>query len=221
MGYQSLQQVGDGSVGCAGRAGDVGDLGGRVSAGDGQQAVEHQRSDLGIRAGAVGLTVVKAKAGGQCRQVVFRKGGQEYGRQIPRVVIAVGEREMVGPQKPDVESYVVADDGQIADEICELVSDLIEGRSAFDLCLADGRELLNERRDPSTRVDERLVAIKDFAASKTDGSQLDDGVGVSVEAGGLEVDTDKLVLERVEPSTAEDGCLGHSSPPVIYAVRMR
>ena len=137
MGDQPFQQVGDGGVGGAGGAGDERHLGGGMAGPGFQQAVEYQRGDFGVGAGPVRLAVVQAEIGRQRGQVVFGNGGQEYGRQVPSIVVAVGEREMVGAQKAQVKGDVVADDGQLANEVRELICHPVERGRPFNLRRAD------------------------------------------------------------------------------------
>ena len=167
-----------------------------------QQAVEYQRGDFGVGAGPVRLAVVQAEVGRQRGQVVFGNRRQEYGRQVPGVVVPVGQREMVGAQKAQVKGHVVADDGQVANKVCELVGHPVERGRPFDLRRADRGQLLDKWRYLAPRVDERLVAVENFAAPKSDGPELYDGVRVGVEPGGFQVNADKLVLEGVEPGPA-------------------
>ena len=173
---QPFQQVRDGSVGRPGCARDECHFRCRLAGGQREQPVEHPGSDFRVRAGPVGLAVVQTQVDGQRGEVIFRQRGQEYRRQIPRVVAAIGQRQVVGAQKSKIEGYVVTHDGQVADEAGELVGHLMERGGAFNLGRADIGQLLDERRDPTTGVDEGLVAVEDLITSEPDGAQLDDGV---------------------------------------------
>ena len=70
-------------------------------------------------------------------------------------------------------------------------------------------------------VDEGLKTVQDFTLLEAYCAQLDDGIGVGVEAGGFQVDANELLLKGVDAGPAEDGWLGHRHrwPPVGYALR--
>ena len=136
VGDDALQQVGDGGVGGPGGAGDEGNLGGGVSGGDFQQAVKHQGGSFGVAQSAV-LFVADVQVFRQGGQVVFGQGGQEYRRQIIGIVVAVGQRQVVGAQKTQVKGDVVADDRQVADEVGEPAGHLVKDRSTLNLSGGD------------------------------------------------------------------------------------
>ena len=180
-----------------GRPGDEGHLGRRIGRAQPQQFVKHPRSGFGVGAGPVRLAVVQAKMLRQRGQVVLRYGGQKHRRQVPGVVAGVGQVQPVRLQKAQVKGDVVADDGQVPEEVCKLAGHPTEGRRPRNLLRRDGRELLNERRYLPTGIDESLVTFQHLVAPELDGPHLDDGVGVGVQPGGLQVDADELSLEDV------------------------
>ena len=137
MGYQPLQQIGDGRVGRPGGPGDEGDLGGGVGRPQFQQPVENQRGSLGVGGGPVGLAVVQTQVFRQRHQVVLGQGGQEYGSQVPGVVAMVAQVKPVGTQEAQVEGDVVAHHGKVAHEVGKLFNNLLKGRSALNLRRAD------------------------------------------------------------------------------------
>ena len=183
--------------------------------------MEYQGGYFGVGAGPVGLAVVEAEMVGKGGEVVLGNSGQEYGSQVPGVVVPIRERQMMGLEKTEVEGDVVADDWQVADEVRKVVGDLVERGGAFDLGRADRRELLDEGGNPASRVDESLIAVQDLAAPEPDRAEFDDGIGVGVEPSSLKVDGHELMLKRVEPRCAENGWLSHDWPREGYEERRR
>ena len=162
-----------------------------------QQPVKHQRRNLGVGAGPVRLAVVNPEMPRQRRQVVLRQRGQKYGRQIPGIVAAVGQRQPVRTQKAQVKRHIVADDGQVAHEIGELPRHLVKGGRPLNLRRRDVRQLLDECRNPPPGIHECLVAAQHLAAPNPHRPQLYDGVRVGVQPRSFQVNADELLRKGV------------------------
>ena len=197
MGHEGLQQVRYRSVGSAGGARNEPDLGRGVGCPQFQQLVENQSGGFRVGHSPVGLVVLDVQPPGQGAQVVFGHGGKKYRGQVPGVVTGVGQVKAVGRQERKVEGDVVPDDGQITNEGGKLGRNLLEPWRPLDLGRADGGQLLDEGWDLPPRVDEGLVAFQNLTTAKLDGSHLDNGIGLRLKSGGLQVDTHELALEYV------------------------
>ena len=96
MRHERFEQVRNRAVGGSSSAGDERNFRRRVRSPQSQQLVEHQRGGFRVGHGAVGLVMLEVQMPGESAQVVFRQAGQEYRRQVPGVVAAVGQVETMG-----------------------------------------------------------------------------------------------------------------------------
>ncbi len=120
----------------------------------------------------------------------LRRGHQEPGK-LGSIDARGGNADAFANEAAEVERDVVADHDVAADEVEEVTGDRIEGRGAADGLVRDAGQALDEARNRSPGVDERLEG-SEFAAIvvETDGADLRDAVGIGVEAGGFEVNSD-------------------------------
>ena len=206
MRNQPLQQVGHRRVGRARRPRDERHLGRRIRCPQLQKPVKHQRRNLRIRAGTVGMAVLQPQMLRQRRQVVLRRRGQKYRRQIPSVVTPVGQRQPMSIQKAQVKSDVMPDDGQVANEIGKLPGHLAERRRPLQLVRGNGSQLLDESGNRPARVDKSLVALQRRAAAKLHRPQFNYGVRISIQPGRLQVNADELLRENIG---LRQSCLCH------------
>ena len=85
---------------------------------------------------------------------------------------------------------VLSDEYRSCEEPLEVGGDGLDGRGRRQVGFADAGEVLDDVGDRAVGVYEGLERVDHAVEGEADGADLHDGVGVYVEAGGLEVEGD-------------------------------
>ena len=111
-----------------------------------------------------------------------------------------------GAEEADVEMGVVGDQRAVSGKVQKHPQRLVLARRALYVALADAGQLRDIRGDGHLRVDEGVELLYDLAAGEDHGADLGHAVIGGVEAGGLDIEGDKLAVER-HAAFADDGAV--------------
>ncbi len=122
------------------------------------------------------------------RESVFSQAGQEERRQIMRVVHLLAVTNALRVQHGPVEADdVAADEHTPFDKPLHVRRHDLQRGSVLDICRPDAGQCLDAVRYRLAGVNERGEAIQNGVARELDGADLDDGIGLRIETGGLQV----------------------------------
>lgn len=187
-----LEQRGERPLGARSERGEVS----QGARGERVEAVEEPQHYLGrrlsVRERAVVLLQPHAQRGGEGAEVEPVGRGQQHRRQLVRVEAGAGHRRARLHEEAEVEGDVVADERAASGEDGELGDGARGRRSVAHVLVGDRGHEPDAGRDRHAGPHERLEAVEHALAPKAHRADLDDAVLRGVEAGGLEVDGDKL-----------------------------
>ena len=97
------------------------------------------------------------------------------------------------------------DDHGIATPVEEVRQNLLNRICVHDHAVVDARELGDAERNRHARVHENIHAIDDLVVPELHRTDLDDVVGLGTEAGGLDIENDRVVVEALPLLVLHDG----------------